>query len=284
MTLVAVPNVSEGANEKRVAQLAESVAEAGARVLNVHSDPVHDRTVLTTTGSRSELVDGMSTLASACLSIDLTRHHGVHPRLGALDVCPIVPHDEPIAAAVETARAVGKEIAHNAGLPVFLYGAAAERVETRELPDLRRGGLEALAERIDRGLIPDFGPGAIDRRRGVVCVGARDVLIAFNVWIEADPATARAIARAVRSPAVRALGLPMREGTAQISMNLIAPQRIGVDRVFATVEGECRRHEIRVTATEIVGLVPERFMPDPSKEAARLLMQPGRSLESALDA
>ncbi len=279
MTIVAVPNVSHGAN---AADFVRPVEASGARVLDLHTDPIHNRTVITATAAPAALVDAMAELAVACLSIDLTHHVGVHPRLGAFDVCPIVPHGEPMSTAVEIARATGREIADRAGLPVYLYGKAAARPETERLPDLRRGGLAGLIERCEQGLAPDLGPRAIDPRRGVVCVGAREVLIAFNVWIRADPDVATAIAREVRSPYVRALGLEMGEGLAQISMNLIAPDKVGIEEAFASVAKTCERVGVKVTATEIVGLAPERHLPGPTTRAARLLMQPGRSLESAL--
>lgn len=279
MTLIAVPNVSDGADAIRFVHPIEA---AGARVLDVHADPVHNRSVITATAPSTVLVDAMADLAVAALVIDLTRHSGVHPRLGGLDVCPIVPHGEPMSSAVEVARATGRHIADRAGLPVYLYGKAAQRPETEALPDLRRGGLAGLIERCEQGLMPDLGPRRIDPRRGVVCVGARDVLIAFNVWIAGDVRAAAAVAAEVRSPDVRALGLEMREGLAQVSMNLTAPHRVGIEQAFASVAESCERLGGEVTATEIVGLVPERLLPRPETQAARLLMQPGRSLESAL--
>jgi glutamate formiminotransferase/formiminotetrahydrofolate cyclodeaminase len=115
-----------------------------------------------------------------------------------------------------------------------------------------------------------------------VCVGARDVLIAFNVWIRGDKTIATGIAAEVRSTDVRALGLEIADGVAQVSLNLIAPDVLGIEQTFALVAERCQRLGVEITSTEIVGLVPERFLPRPETQAARLLMQPGRSLESAL--
>ena len=275
--LLAVPNVSEGRDVEAVTRLAGSVRDAGARVLDVHSDPAHNRTVLTVWGRPAELVAASAALARAASTLDLTRHDGVHPRLGVLDVCPFVIDDAPAEAVVETARAAGRAIAESAGLPVYLYGAAALRPELEPLPDLRRRACE---------LPPDLGPRTIDPRRGVVCVGARGPLIAFNVWLRADQGAARRIASRVRAElgdaGVRALGLDVGGGFAQVSMNLTDPARAGIDVAFDSVASLAASEGVTVHATELVGLPPERFMPDPDAEAARLLLEPGRSLELVL--
>ena len=287
MGLIAVPNMSEGRDVGRLQVLAEAIRAAGGTLVDVHSDPTHDRSVFTVAGSPDELVSSMVALARASMHIDLTQHQGVHPRIGALDVCPIVPHGSPLAEAIPVAIRTGREISGSCGLPVYLYGAAASRPEARELPDLRRGGLKALKRRARNELPPDFGPREIDDRTGVVCVGARDVLIAFNVWIGAPEETAKAIADEVRTsggglPGVRALGLRLEEGVSQVSMNLTAPRATGVDAVYEKVKAAALRRGAEVIATELVGVPPQRFMPDPQREAARLLRKPGRSLELAL--
>ena len=190
--------------------------------------------------------------------------------------------------AIEAALIAAPAIAEAAELPVYLYGAAAGRDETRELPALRRGGLEGLTARAAAGLAPDFGPGTIDPQHGVVCVGARGTLIAFNIWLRGSESVARKIAAGIRTtgggpPGVRALGVPMGAVTSQVTMNLTDPESTGIDAVFELVAGAADALGAEVTAAEIVGLVPERYMPDPDARAARLLMQPGRSLESALE-
>ena len=283
MALLAIPNISEGRNRRRIGSFADAVSAAGARVLDVHSDADHGRSVFTTTGTPEELVTAMTELARAASSIDLTRHEGVHPRLGGLDVCPFVPHDEPISVAVDAARAAAEEIGA-AGLPVYLYGAASP--EGRSLPEIRKGGLAALIERAAAGFGPDAGPPEIDPPRGVVCVGARDVLIAFNVWVSCNLDTARSIATSVRTatggpPGIRALALdiPSRD-LRQISMNLIEPAITGIEAAYNAVMSAAPVRS--VVATEIVGLVPERFMPNPNAEVARLLIEPGHSLEASL--
>lgn len=284
MSLLAIPNVSAGVDVAGVRRLTRALEGSGARLLDVHSDPIHNRTVFTAHGDRQDLIAAMADLAVAARNtIDLTKHGGVHPRLGVLDVCPFVPlRDENLPIAVEAATQAGGAIADRSALPVFLYGAAASRSETAELPDLRRGGLAGL---IGRGLAPDFGPNEIDLTTGVVCVGARLPLIAFNVWLRTNVETAREVARTIRSssgglPGVRALGLPISDGISQISMNLVDPATTGIDAVFHAIERQLDPGLI--TRTEVVGLIPDRYLPDPDAPAARLMIPPGRSLGSVI--
>lgn len=287
MALIAVPNVSEGSDPVRLQHLRSALDRGNAHILDEHVDPIHNRSVFTVTAHPNELVAGLSLLAGAAKSIDLREHQGVHPRLGGLDVCPIVPFEEIMESAVEVAHAVGCAIADEHGLPVYFYGQAATRAETRCLPSLRKGGLEGLVRRAARGLTPDAGPREISLRSGVVCVGARNVLIAFNVWVEGSASLARSIASSIRTsqggpPGVRALGLEWPGGEAQVSMNLIDPQTTNIDDMFEVVASAAGARGAAVTRAEIVGLVPERFLPAPDAPAARLLVEPGRSLESRL--
>jgi glutamate formiminotransferase len=288
VTLIAIPNVSEGRDTDKVGRLSDTVESAGAHVLDVHSDAVHNRSVVTVAGTSATLPHAMAALADAAGDIDLILHRGVHPRLGALDVCPLVPHDGDMNEAIGTARATGLRIVERTSLPVYFYGAAATRPETRELPSLRKGGLTTLAERALFDLPPDLGGPKIDLSRGVVCVGARDVLIAFNVWLRNEKMIATAIARRIRSsgggpPGIRALGFQIDDSpTSQVSMNLLRPSVTGIDDAFAAAATAATELGATIVATEIVGLVPRRFMPNPDAQAARLLIKPGRSLETAL--
>lgn len=287
--LVAVPNVSEGTDPARVAALVEAVRSAGARVVDVHSDRLHNRTVLTCAAEAATLVRGMVALAHAAKAIDLTRQRGVHPRFGVLDVCPFVIDGAAAEDVVEVARTAGRAIAAEADIPVYLYGEAALRPERRQLPDLRLGGLAEIMRRSTYEVPPDFGSPTIDPRVGVTCVGARGPLIAFNVWLRTtDDDAARRIATQVRTAlgggGVRTLGFYLGHGNAQVSMNLTDPARAGIDDAYREVAARAAEEGVEVDATEIVGVPPERFMPDPDAEAARLLKEPGRSLESALEA
>ena len=284
MTLLAVPNISEGRDPYVIAACIEAARSAGATLLDAHTDAVHNRTVLTLAGDEGALIGGCVELARAAGAIDLRTHRGVHPRLGGLDVCPIVCHgDAHPHQAATAARTCGRRIGEEVGVPVFLYGWAATRPETRELPSLRKGGLEALAQRIAYGLAPDAGPAEVDPGLGVVCVGARGPLIAFNVWIESSPAEAKVIASRVRSGTVRALGLALEEGVTQVSMNLIDPEDTGVEAAFDVVADQAGAMGVRIRATELVGLVERRFLPNPETTAARLLLEPGRTVEEALE-
>ena len=283
MTLLAVPNVSEGRDASLIEQLTQAAQVGSVRLLDLHTDAVHNRSVLTLTGEPDDLVEGCVSLAEACRErIDLTEQSGVHPRLGALDVCPFVPHNDTMEPAVSAATAAGAGIGERLGIPVYLYGTAATREEARDLPELRRGGLESLQQRALSDLPPDAGPARFDPRCGVVCVGARGPLIAFNVWIESEVATARSIAARLRSSSVRALGLQIEEGTCQVSMNLIDPKVTGMEVAFAQVSEAAQEMDVAITATEIVGLVEERFLPSPDATVTRLLLQPGHSLEASL--
>ena len=287
MGLIAVPNVSEGRNVGLIERLIGEMESGGSRVLDTHSDALHNRSVFTIAGDDEQLIDAAVTAASNCTEIDLTAQQGLHPRLGGLDVCPFVPLGSDLERAIEIALSAANDIAERTGLPVFLYEAAAAREETRSLPSLRRGGLQELARRVAAGLTPDFGPAEIDPRRGVVCVGARRPLIAFNVILRSGASEASRIATAIRTsgggrPGIRALGWGLEPGRAQVSMNLTDPHQTGIDAAFEAVALEAQRIGVEVIGTEIVGLPPESFMPDPQKQAARQLIRPGRSLESAL--
>lgn len=280
MPLLAIPNVSEGRDPRRIETCGAALTSHGARLMDVHSDADHHRSVLTAAGTHDQLVSGAVALAAAARDIDLMSHAGAHPRLGVLDVCPFVPFEDDMSEAIDAARAAAEGIGE-LGIPVFLYGQAAE-VGVVELPDLRRGGLDGLRLRIESGAGPDRGPHEIDPRTGVVCVGARGPLIAFNVLLDADLTRAREIAATIRRPKeLRALAFALPIG-AQVSMNLISPTSFGIDAAFAAVEDAAAEREISIVSTEIVGLLEERFLPDPDAKAARLLIEPGRSLESAL--
>jgi glutamate formiminotransferase len=286
VALLAIPNISEGQDRAVIQRCAQAVTNAGTRVLDVHSDAIHHRSVITSTGTADELTQGMLALALETRSINLDSHQGVHPRLGGLDVCPFVPHLESIELAVETAHKAAT-LMGEAGISVYLYGEAALRSATKELPDLRRGGIEGLRLRAQQGLPPDFGPPEIDARRGVVCVGARETLIAFNVNLDCSYETAKVIASRVRKAngersGIRALAFPRPDGS-QLSMNLIAPDIVGVDAALDIVDLAAREVGAGVLGTELVGLVPDRYLPAPDAKATRLLIEPGRSLEAVLD-
>ena len=258
--LLTIPNVSEGRDEQAIAAIGEAFCATGARLLDVHSDPDHHRTVYTLAGSTEQLVPALVAGARACREhIDLREERGSHPHIGALDVAPLVyPDDARRGAACAAALVAGEELGR-AGLPVFLYGVLAGG---RTRHDIRRGGLSAMTERVAVGdLAPDFGPTAFDPGAGAVLVAARAPLVAFNVEL-APPATvevARMIAALIREgggeglTGVRAIGLhlPTRAGIAQVSLNVEDHLAVPLAEVVAAVA----RHA-RIAGCELVGLAP----------------------------
>ena len=259
--LEAVPNFSEGRDRAIVDEIGEALS-AHARLLDVHVDHDHNRSVFTLAGSETELVAALlDGVACARERIDLRRHEGAHPRTGAADVVPLVairPDD------LERARAVALEVGRRVGdelrLPVFLYG---ELGSGRGPAFFRRGGPVELQRRIDAGeLAPDFGPARLDAAAGGVIVGARRPLIAFNVDLRGDVETARAIAAVVREsgggfPGVRALGidLPSR-GIVQVSMNVENWEAAALHEVVARIREEAGARGAEVLGSELVGLIP----------------------------
>jgi glutamate formiminotransferase/glutamate formiminotransferase/formiminotetrahydrofolate cyclodeaminase len=260
--LESVPNFSEGRDHHVIDALRAALSAPPARLLDVHVDPDHHRSVFTLAAEAEPLVEVLlAGIACARDSIDLTRHAGAHPRIGAADVVPIVPLrldelDHARDVALVLARRVGEEL----GLPVFLYGEAGAG---RRPAFFRRGGPAELQRRIDAGeLAPDFGPAALDLRAGGVMVGARRPLIAFNVNLRGELAAARAVAAAVREtgggfPGVRALGLVLpRAGYVQVSMNVEDWEAAALHEIVAHVESEARAHGAEVIGSELVGLMP----------------------------
>ncbi|NUT57194.1 MAG: glutamate formimidoyltransferase [Thermoleophilia bacterium] len=257
----AVPNFSEGRDDEVVQALRRSLSEP-ARLLDVHVDADHHRSVFTLVGEPEELVQTLlAGIACARERIDLGRHRGAHPRIGAADVVPIVPiKAQDLERAKETAAELARRIGSDLGLPVFLYG---ELAPGRGPAFFRRGGPEELQRRIDAGeLTPDVGPPRLDERAGGVIVGARRPLIAFNVNLRGSLEAARAVAAVVREtgggfPGVRALGLDLpRAGVVQVSMNVEDWEAAALHEIVARIEAEAATHGAEVLGSELVGLMP----------------------------
>jgi len=261
--LLAVPNVSAGRDPARVAAL-ESAFAAGARLLDRHSDADHDRTVFTLAGKgealRKALVAGA---AEAVRTIDMDRYAGVHPAIGALDVCPVVwPSPEQREAARATAVEVAGEIGE-LGVPVFFYGELAARPDHVERAYFRNGGLAELWLRMESGeLRPDRGPALPHRTAGATLVTARPPLGAFNVELDSgDPEVARAVAAGLREsgggpPGVRAIGLPLSSGRTQVSTNVHDPIAVPLGEVVERVRSLAAPLGARPVEAELIGLVP----------------------------
>lgn len=258
LPLESVPNFSEGRDPATIAALGEALGSP-ARLLDVHADPDHNRSVFTLVGSGEELIESLlAGIEVARDRIDLRRQEGAHPRVGAADVVPIVPIVAgDMGRARETALALGERVGA-LGLPVFVY-APPERGPAF----YRRGGPEGLQSRIDAGeLAPDFGPLRLDPGAGAVIVGARRPLIALNVNLRGPLEAAREIAALVREqgggfPGVRALGLDLPSaGLVQVSMNVEEWEAVELHEIVARIGAEAAERGAEVAGSELVGLLP----------------------------
>jgi glutamate formiminotransferase / 5-formyltetrahydrofolate cyclo-ligase len=260
----AVPNFSEGKDRAKISRITGAVrAVPGLLVLGLHSDPDHNRSVLTFAGEEDAMLSGAVTLAKACTAeLDLASQSGEHPRMGVLDVLPFVPLEgATMDGAVRLARTTA-EILGSLGFPVYLYGAAATASHRRDLPDVRRAGYEGVAERLkDPDWRPDYGPHVLDPRRGAVAVGARPFLVAFNAFLDTDDVeAARVVARRIREsggglPALKALGFLV-GGKAQVSMNLTDLEQTPIPVALEAVRSAAAELGASVESTELVGLAP----------------------------
>lgn len=264
--LMCAPNVSEGRDQATVERLAKLLREqSGVKLIEVSSDPDHNRSVFSYLGSPEAVLAATRLFALAVLDVvDMAAHTGSHPRNGALDTVPFIPvgettTEEAVAVAREFGRFVGET-----GVPVFYYEDAATRPERVSLVDIRKGEYEALAEKLrDTAWAPDEGPAAFVPRSGSVQVAARFPLVAFNVNLRThDVEVATAIARAVRHRNggfrhVRAMGLELHgTGMVQVSMNLTDHTQTPIPRVLETIRSEAARHGVLVAGAELVGPVP----------------------------
>ena len=260
LPLEAVPNFSEGRDAATLDALRD--AFAGVDLLDVHADADHNRSVFTVVGEDAALVDALAAAVEVARErIDLRRHDGAHPRIGAADVVPIVPIKAgDLERAKDVAGVLARRVGEELSLPVFLYG---ELAPGRGPAFFRRGGPQELQRRIDRGeLAPDFGPERLDETAGAVIVGARRPLIAFNVNLRGELAAAKAVAAIVREtgggfPGVRALGLDLpRAGVVQVSMNVEDWEAAALHEIVARIEAEAATHGAEVLGSELVGLMP----------------------------
>ena len=265
-----VPNYSEGRRPEVVDRLAAAVsATDGAYLLDRTSDPSHNRSVLTMAGDSTSIQDALeATIAIAIETIDMEAHVGEHPRIGAVDVIPFVPlGSATIEDCVGLAREFGARVAERFDLPVYLYARAATRPDRIRLADVRRGGYEAVRQEIGdpaRDRQPDFGPSRTHPRAGVVAVGARPFLIAWNINLTtADVEIAKRIARAVREsggglPAVQGNGFMIEElGAAQVSMNVLDFGTTPMWRVFDEVARLAAAEGVGIRESELIGLAPQ---------------------------
>jgi glutamate formiminotransferase len=288
-----VPNVSEGRRSAVIAALTEAIAASGVHLLDRSSDPSHNRTVYTFAGEADELQQAVLRLfASAIAHIDLGCHDGVHPRIGAVDVVPFVPlQGAAMSDCIDLARSTSALVSERFGVPVYLYEEAAARASRRNLAEIRRGGLEALATRMrDDEWLPDFGPPEPHPTAGVSAIGARRILVAYNVNLETDRVeVAKRIAGTIRASGggfdhVKAMGVLLeRRGIAQVSMNLTDYHCTPMTTVFDAVVRAAAGEGVTVLESEIVGLVPaEALPPDPVRRLKLSPADAGRVLERRL--
>jgi len=273
-----VPNFSEGKDADTIAALRAAILSVtGVRLLDVHVDPSHHRSVFTFIAPPDAAVESaFRAMRVAAERIDLTAHAGAHPRMGATDVVPFVPiRDVTMEDCIALARRLAERAAAELGIPIFYYARAATRPGRERLPDVRQGEFEGLRRRIghDPDAEPDVGPRHVHPTAGATAIGARPVLVAYNVDLDTtDVGIAREIAKSIRTssgglPAVQASGFSV-AGHAQVSTNLLDIDETPPLAVFQAVSAGARAHGVSVVRSEIVGLIPERALPP---DAARVL-------------
>ena len=263
-----VPNFSEGRDAATIEALRLALTSVpGVRLLDVQADAAHNRSVFTFVAPPDASVEAaLAAMRVATERIDLSRHTGEHPRMGATDVVPFVPvRDVTMDDCVALARRLADRAAAELQIPIYLYVKAATRPERERLPDIRKGEFEGLRDRIgkDPAADPDFGPKRIHPTAGATAIGARPFLVAFNIYLDTGDVTiAKDIAKRIRTssgglPAVQASGFDV-DGKAQVSMNLLDIDVTSPATVFAAVEAAARQRGVAILKSEVVGLVPER--------------------------
>ena len=269
-----VPNFSEGRRPEIVQKIRDAIAAVeGVAVLDVSSDSSHNRTVITFVAPIDNAVAAaFAGIKTAQELIDLTKHSGEHPRMGATDVVPFIPLEgTTMEDCIVLARALGNRVGSELKIPVFLYERAATRADRENLADVRRGEFEGLREamaKTDGNRFPDFGPGTIHPTAGATAIGARPFLVAYNIYLgdKSNVQVAKDVAKAVRGSSgglryVKGLGLEV-DGQAQVSMNLVDTEKTPLYRAFDMVKLEAEARGVSPTWSEIVGLVPERALFD----------------------
>jgi glutamate formiminotransferase/formiminotetrahydrofolate cyclodeaminase len=276
-----VPNFSEGRRPDVVAAIRDAIAAVpGAHLLDASSDASHNRSVITFVADIAVVADAaFAGIREAARQIDLTRHSGEHPRMGAADVVPFIPLEgATMEDCIALARGLGERVGRELGIPVFLYERAATRLDRENLADVRRGEFEGLRDDIGRTpqRTPDFGPPAVHPTAGAVAIGARPFLVAYNVYLgpASNLAVAKEVAKAVRGSSgglryVKAMGFEV-DGQAQVSMNLVDTERTPLHVAFDMVRTEAESRGVTPTWSEIVGLVPERALFDAAVRHVRL--------------
>lgn len=266
-----VPNFSEGRDLEKVEKIIDEARKTDVTILDYSSDPDHNRTVLTMIGSPEEIKKAvMGTVKKAAELIDMTKHEGAHPRMGATDVIPFTPVlNVEMQECIDIANWVGAEIG-KLGIPVYLYEESATKPERKNLASIRKGQYEGFFEKIKQEeWKPDYGPQEMNAKSGCTAVGARVPLVAFNVILDTpDLEKANAIAKKVRNIGgglhfVKAIGLVMEERhQTQVSMNLVNYEKTAMYRAFEMVKMEARRYGVNVVGSEIIGTLQMKALID----------------------
>ncbi len=276
-----VPNFSEGRRPEVIEAIAGEVKKVdGVKLLDVNPDPSHNRVVITFVGEPQAVKKAaFAACAKATELIDMEKHSGEHPRVGATDVIPFIPvQNVTMEECVNLANELASEIAEKLQIPIYMYEAAAKKPERTRLPDVRKGQYEGLKEAIkEPERKPDYGPAAMHPTAGATVVGARQFLIAYNINLDtADVTIAKKIANAIREAKggykyCRAMGIMIEErNMAQVTINMVNYEGTPLHRVFETVKSEAARYGVNVIGSEIVGLLPMQALIDAADFYLRL--------------
>jgi glutamate formiminotransferase / 5-formyltetrahydrofolate cyclo-ligase len=269
-----VPNFSEGRDLEKIEKIVECFrGKKGVKLLDYSNDESHNRCVVTVVGDLEPLKNAMiEAIGKAVELIDLTKHEGQHPRMGAVDVIPFIPiRNVSIEEADQLAKETAKEASEKFGLPFFLYEKSASSLERENLAQIRKGQFEGMAEKMKNELLwkPDFGPSTIHPTAGVTAIGARMPLVAYNIKLDTNNLEiANKISKQIRHLSggfryCKAIGIELEDrGIVEVSMNLTDYSKTSIYRVFETVKMECKRYGVNVLGSEIVGLVPMQAFVD----------------------
>jgi len=276
-----VPNFSEGKNKSTIKKIADSIKRVKkVSVLDINSDPDHNRSVITFMGAPEQVIEAMFQAAkTASKLIDISKHKGVHPRIGAADVIPLVPlKNVTTAECIELAKILGMRIGKELKIPVYLYEKAATREHNRNLSNVRNIGFEKLKRLIttDQKRSPDFGPKNLGKA-GASALGVRNFLVAFNVNLKTEDLNiAKAIAKKIRErnggfKHVKALGLNLKsKKCVQVSMNFINYKKTPIFKVFKKIEQETKKLGIKILESELIGMIPKDGFKNTSPQKLKL--------------
>ncbi len=261
-----VPNISEGRKKEVVDEIIQNLKKVGVKILDYSSDSDHNRSVVTFVGDKETVKAGALQIArDAARLIDLRKHKGTHPRMGAIDVIPFIPiKGATIRDCIKISKEVGKQIAEELNIPVYLYAESAMVAERKKLPNIRKGEFEGFFEKIKNpNWKPDFGEAKVNPTAGVTAVGAREFLIAYNINLDTtNIKLAKKIAHSIRESSgglqfVQAKGMELKDkGCVQVSMNILNYKKVPLYRIFEIVKMEAKRYGTNIIESELIGLMP----------------------------